>query len=397
MVQVASGGIVIFKGIRVRMGVHFGEPLCKEDPVTGRMDYFGQVVNKAARVGGYPQGGQIAISDSAYEEIQSELDSLGRPAVRDLGEHMLKGITTSTRLYEVLPATLADRSRIFASKDDGDNSISDMSSTQGGHSWQLNFEDITMSDKELGAGSFGVVFLGELRGERVAVKKFMKQKMEEKRYFSFLAEIMLLREVSHPAILKFHGASVKPPNICLVIEYAEHGSLKDVLFNPRVPLNSMQQKAILAQCADAMKYLHQRQPPVIHRDLKSANVMVCSLTPIVVKLGDFGLARVKADNQTMTKCGTRAWLAPEILKGQRYTEKADVFSFGIMMWEVVSRDRPYANQDPLRLNLEIVNGLRPTPPRNAEAALVQLMNKCWDGDEKARPGFAEIHDSLVGM
>eukprot|EP00002_Diphylleia_rotans_P000128 TRINITY_DN1006_c0_g1_i20.p2 TRINITY_DN1006_c0_g1~~TRINITY_DN1006_c0_g1_i20.p2 ORF type:complete len:158 (+),score=46.20 TRINITY_DN1006_c0_g1_i20:471-944(+) len=157
------------------------------------MDYFGQVVNKAARVGGYPQGGQIAISDSAYEEIQSELDSLGRPAVRDLGEHMLKGITTSTRLYEVLPATLADRSRIFASKDDGDNSITDMSSTQGGHSWQLNFEDITMSDKELGAGSFGVVFLGELRGERVAVKKFMKQKMEEKRYFSFLAEIMLLR------------------------------------------------------------------------------------------------------------------------------------------------------------------------------------------------------------
>eukprot|EP00002_Diphylleia_rotans_P000125 TRINITY_DN1006_c0_g1_i17.p2 TRINITY_DN1006_c0_g1~~TRINITY_DN1006_c0_g1_i17.p2 ORF type:complete len:120 (+),score=20.70 TRINITY_DN1006_c0_g1_i17:354-713(+) len=87
----------------------------------------------------------------------------------------------------------------------------------------------------------------------------------------------------------------------------------------------------------------------------------------------------------------------QILKGQRYTEKADVFSFGIMMWEVVSRDRPYANQDPLRLNLEIVNGLRPTPPRNAEAALVQLMNKCWDGDEKARPGFAEIHDSLVGM
>eukprot|EP00002_Diphylleia_rotans_P011899 TRINITY_DN233_c0_g2_i11.p1 TRINITY_DN233_c0_g2~~TRINITY_DN233_c0_g2_i11.p1 ORF type:complete len:1491 (-),score=353.01 TRINITY_DN233_c0_g2_i11:2172-6428(-) len=402
--RVQSKNITIFNGLRVRMGIHWGEPICKEDPITGRMDYFGQVVNKAARVGGFPKGGQIAISDAAYEQIIDKIESLGSPRIRDLGEHTLKGISTPVKLYEVLPLSLSDRAIHFETRANSSTSLSpftgntmssdDGSSRAENDSWQVNFDDIKLLGKELGAGSFGTVYLGDYMGEQVAVKKFMKQKMSEKQYFSFLSEIMILREVNHPNILRFIGASIKQPNICLLLEYASHGSLRDVLSASKSLLSFGQQMGALCQVAEAMAFLHNRKPSVIHRDLKSANVMVMSLDPIKIKIGDFGLARIKSDNQTMTKCGTRAWLAPEVLKGARYDETADVFSYGVMMWEVITRDRPYTNIDPMKLNFEIMNGLRPAIPKSLKQSVATLMGSCWDADAKKRPSFDSIHDQL---
>lgn len=100
---------IIFRGLRVRMGVHTGVPECKPDPGTGRMDYFGPMVNRAARVGGAAHGGQILVSGWVWEQISSRLATLGDPATADLGHHRLKGLDTSERLVMVTPASLSGR------------------------------------------------------------------------------------------------------------------------------------------------------------------------------------------------------------------------------------------------------------------------------------------------
>eukprot|EP00002_Diphylleia_rotans_P006635 TRINITY_DN159_c0_g1_i7.p1 TRINITY_DN159_c0_g1~~TRINITY_DN159_c0_g1_i7.p1 ORF type:complete len:2480 (-),score=532.94 TRINITY_DN159_c0_g1_i7:244-7683(-) len=395
-------GRIIFRGIRVRMGIHYGEPICREDPVTGRMDYFGPVINRAARVGGFPKGGQVAMSEPAYMEVMGELVNLGNPHIRDLGIHQLKGLDTADHLYEVLPQSLADRASIFSGESNIEKSnvltltgqAMEKTKQEAPTSWQIEFSEISISQTQLGAGSYGTVFLGEFKGEQVAVKRLLKQKMAEKQYFGFLSEIMIIKELHHPHILKFHGASVKQPNICIVVEYAPHGSLRDLLNNTKAPISVTQQKAILAQVADAMTYLHALNPPIFHRDLKSPNILVSSLEPVDVKVADFGFARAKADNQTMTKCGTRAWLAPEILRGLKYDEKADVFSFGIMAWEVASRQRPYSDIEPVKIGFEVVNGTRPVPPKNADPVLVSLMKRCWDPEPTKRPRFEEVFAEL---
>eukprot|EP00002_Diphylleia_rotans_P005174 TRINITY_DN142_c0_g1_i10.p1 TRINITY_DN142_c0_g1~~TRINITY_DN142_c0_g1_i10.p1 ORF type:complete len:744 (-),score=160.74 TRINITY_DN142_c0_g1_i10:408-2639(-) len=403
--KVISKGIQIFNGLRVRMGVHWGEPICKEDPLTGRMDYFGPVVNKAARVGGYPKGGQIVLSDTAYEQIKGDLEGLGSPFIKELGEKELKGISTPVVLYEILPLSLSDRAGYFDDSNYESTTLSPFSpqtrvvdeGNEKSDAWQVNYEDIQLTKKELGAGSFGVVYLAEFKGEQVAVKKFMKQKMSEKQYFAFLAEIMILREVHHETILGFHGACIKQPNICLLLEYAPFGSLQSVLSDPKIPLSSKQQHSIIFQVAEGMAFLHGRKPLIIHRDLKSANILVTALDPIKVKIGDFGLARVKAGNQTMTKCGTRAWLAPEVMKGGRYDESADVFSFAILVWETFARERPYSDMDSLKLGFEVVNGLRPQIPKSMNPMVQKILVRCWDGEPSKRPSFETIVSELRSL
>eukprot|EP00002_Diphylleia_rotans_P030361 TRINITY_DN6232_c0_g1_i2.p1 TRINITY_DN6232_c0_g1~~TRINITY_DN6232_c0_g1_i2.p1 ORF type:complete len:1685 (+),score=327.23 TRINITY_DN6232_c0_g1_i2:77-5131(+) len=404
--KVHANGEMIFNGLRIGMSIHSGSPSCKEDPISGRMGYYGGDTNKAHRLCQISKGGQILLSDASFEQIMGKLDLLGNPSTRDLGPISLKSVASPVQVYEILPKTLSGRMQTFDCFEgmNRDSSVGEFavqneqtSTSQGAPNWQIEFEDVKVSGKELGAGSFGVVFLGEYGGEKVAVKKFIKQRMAEKQYYTLLSEIMLLRQVSHPNILRFMGACIKQPNICLLLEYASHGSLKDVLCDEKIVLGQSQKIQALIQIADAMQYLHFRKPPVMHRDLKSANAMVVRLDPMSCKIGDFGLARVKTDNQTMTKCGTRAWLAPEVLKGARYDESADVFSYGIMMWEVMTRDQPYTNIDPLKLNFKVLNGLRPIIPKGVFQSVATLMERCWDAEAKHRPRFDEIFSELTGI
>eukprot|EP00002_Diphylleia_rotans_P013188 TRINITY_DN256_c1_g2_i1.p1 TRINITY_DN256_c1_g2~~TRINITY_DN256_c1_g2_i1.p1 ORF type:complete len:2532 (-),score=481.87 TRINITY_DN256_c1_g2_i1:2062-8733(-) len=308
---------ILFRGLRVRMGVHMGEPLCREDPITGRMDYYGPVVNTAARVGGFPKGGQVVISEAVYNIVSQDLSVLSNPKIRDLGEHELKGLPAPEHLYEITSDILSDRVEFYASGSSQSGlTVGGVQVIEGSTTdvvpWQIKFENIKLTDIELGSGSFGVVFLGELNSEKVAVKRFIRQKMGEKQLFSLMSEVILMREIQHPHILRFHGACLEQPNLCLVLEYAPHGSLHQLLLEPKNVVTLPMQKSILAQIASAMRYLHEHSPPIYHRDLKSHNVLMLSIDPLVAKIGDFGLARIKANNQTMTKCGTKAWLAPEV-------------------------------------------------------------------------------------
>jgi serine/threonine protein kinase len=141
-----------------------------------------------------------------------------------------------------------------------------------------------------------------------------------------------------------------------------------------------------------MNYLHQNN--IIHRDLKTANLLMDENE--LVKVADFGVARVQTQSGVMTaETGTYRWMAPEVIEHKPYDQKADVFSFGIALWELLTGELPYAYLTPLQAAVGVVQkGLRPTIPKNAHPRISELLQRCWQQDPKERPPFSEIIEIL---
>ncbi|GMY11146.1 serine/threonine-protein kinase sty17 [Fagus crenata] len=141
-----------------------------------------------------------------------------------------------------------------------------------------------------------------------------------------------------------------------------------------------------------MNYLHQNN--IIHRDLKTANLLMDENE--VVKVADFGVARVQTQSGVMTaETGTYRWMAPEVIEHKAYDHKADVFSFGIVLWELLTGELPYSHLTPLQAAVGVVQkGIRPTIPKNTYPRLTELLERCWQQDAAQRPDFSEITEIL---
>jgi serine/threonine protein kinase len=187
--------------------------------------------------------------------------------------------------------------------------------------WVIDYDDIQLG-RQVGMGSYGLVFHGRWKGMEVAVKRFIKQKLTECRLLEFRAEMAFLSELHHPNVVVFIGACVKTPNLCIVTEFVKQGALRDILYNgassssqgspmsprgqPRVRIEWRQRLQMLRSAAVGINFLHTLEPTaIIHRDLKSSNLLVDENWN--VKVADFGFARLKEENVTMTRCGTPCW------------------------------------------------------------------------------------------
>ncbi|RLN37765.1 hypothetical protein BBJ28_00007545 [Nothophytophthora sp. Chile5] len=259
----------------------------------------------------------------------------------------------------------------------------------GSYSQNINFNEITLG-RMIGEGAFGKVHEGKWRGKSVAVKLLICQDLRSDILHEFQSEVEIMSVLRHPNICRLLGACMEPPHRALVVELLQRGSLWGVLRMNRKSLDQTLRSRFIYDTAKGMSYLHHFERPILHRDLKSPNLLVDK--NFNIKLSDFGLARVKAHVQTMTgNCGTVQWMAPEVLGNQKYTEKADVFSFGIVIWEIVTGECPYDGMSQIQAALGVLNrNLRPNIPRDCPPFFSRLMKACWNRQPELRPSFPHI-------
>ncbi|XP_077252657.1 RAF-like serine/threonine-protein kinase 20 [Tasmannia lanceolata] len=263
--------------------------------------------------------------------------------------------------------------------------------------------------RELGSGTFGTVYHGKWRGTDVAIKRIKKScfagrsSEQERLTKDFWREAQILSKLHHPNVLAFYG--VVPDGaggtLATVTEFMVNGSLRNVLLRKDRALDRRKRLIIAMDAAFGMEYLHSKN--IVHFDLKCDNLLVNmrdSHRPIC-KVGDFGLSRIKRN--TLVSGGVRGtlpWMAPELLNGSssRVSEKVDVFSFGIAMWEILTGEEPYANMHCGAIIGGIVNNtLRPPIPDRCDPEWRKLMEQCWSPDPGARPSFTEITSKLRVM
>jgi len=256
------------------------------------------------------------------------------------------------------------------------------------------FEKIDISKlklgKRIGKGSFGEVYVGSYLGTEVAVKKILANKISPEFLQEFAREAALMRDLRHPNVVQFIGATMDEPDICIITEYMSKGSLYHLLHDPKVAISWEIVRKIALDAAKGMAYLHLRTPAIIHRDLKSHNLLVDDSWK--VKVCDFGLSKIAVDQQaTMTACGTPCWTAPEILRNARYTTKADVFSYGIVLWELVTREEPFSGMPAFQVIFAVgTKGARLPLPQVCPPELIKLIVSCWQEDPALRPPFSDI-------
>ncbi|CAI5708637.1 unnamed protein product [Peronospora farinosa] len=259
-------------------------------------------------------------------------------------------------------------------------------------SLHVDFEELQIEEM-IGQGAFGTVHRAKWRGTAVAVKILVCQHLTADILGEFEAEVQIMSILRHPNICLLMGACLEPPTRCLVIEYLPRGSLWNVL-RQDVVIDMGKRYGFARDTALGMNYLHSFQPPILHRDLKSPNLLIDSSYGL--KISDFGLARVRAHFQTMTgNCGTTQWMAPEVLAAEKYTEKADVFSYGVVVWETVTRQCPYEGLTQIQAALGVLNNnLRPTVPEKCPPLFKKLMTLCWGSTPEQRPSFKDVLEIL---
>jgi len=252
----------------------------------------------------------------------------------------------------------------------------------------LKFKDVEIL-RELAHGSAGVVSLGRWKHMFVAVKKHFPNNQEM--YNAFCVEAKIHAGLHHPNIILLLGICEGPQGELLTLtEFASRGSLYSILHRLG-SLKPVQMVKLAIDTAKGMHYLHSVN--VLHRDLKSLNLLVDENW--ILKVADFGTSRQAAN--TMTQCaGTALWMAPEVVRGKDYTYKADVYSFGIIMWEMLTCETPFNDMtNPYEIMRDVEAGLRPQIPyHNAPKEYIKLMQACWSGEEKDRPDFDVILETL---
>ncbi|XP_024464414.1 serine/threonine-protein kinase STY46 isoform X7 [Populus trichocarpa] len=257
--------------------------------------------------------------------------------------------------------------------------------------WEIDPKHLKFENK-VASGSYGDLYKGTYYSQEVAIKILKPERVNSDLQKEFAQEVYIMRKVRHKNVVQFIGACTKLPSLCIVTEFMSGGSVYDYLHKQRgvFKLPTLLKAAI--DVSKGMNYLHQNN--IIHRDLKAANLLMDENE--VVKVADFGVARVKAQTGVMTaETGTYRWMAPEVIEHKPYDHKADVFSFGIVLWELLTGKLPYEYLTPLQAAVGVVQkGLRPTIPKNTQPKLAELLEKTWKQDPALRPDFSEITEIL---
>eukprot|EP00897_Mesotaenium_endlicherianum_P008639 jgi/Mesen1/7803/ME000408S06912 len=291
------------------------------------------------------------------------------------------------------------------------------------YEWQIDMDKLVLGSV-IAQGSYGTVHRGTYEGKEVAVKLLdwgeedtMSRSQLSVLRQAFQQEVTVWSKLDHPNITGFLGASMGGqegfaiPSLqpgakggmrvsgnicCVVVEYVPGGNLKDYLIRHRrkkLPLKTVVQLAL--DMARGLDYLHSKK--IVHRDVKTENMLLDKRN--CIKIADFGVARVESANpMDMTgETGTLGYMAPEVLDGKPYNRKADVYSYGICLWEMYACDMPFPSLTLKEMQAVVKQGLRPTVPSCCPPALSNVMRRCWSSAPKDRPQMNEVVKMLEGV
>ncbi|XP_050739542.1 tyrosine-protein kinase Fer-like isoform X4 [Eriocheir sinensis] len=259
--------------------------------------------------------------------------------------------------------------------------------------WELNNDDVELREK-IGRGNFGDVYKARLRdsGLEVAVKTCRVTLPDEQKK-KFLQEGRILKQYDHPNIVRFIGICVQKQPIMIVMELVPGGSLLSFVRNHKGQLTVKQMMGMCLDTASGMAYLESKN--CIHRDLAARNCLVGHRNS--VKISDFGMSREEEEyyvSDGMKQIPIK-WTAPEALNFGKYTSLCDVWSYGVLCWEIFSSGEvPYHGYSNTKAREMIDTGYRMQAPVNTPDTMYQLMLKCWQYEPDNRPHFPEIYNTV---
>ncbi|KAK8881631.1 hypothetical protein M9Y10_004375 [Tritrichomonas musculus] len=275
----------------------------------------------------------------------------------------------------------------------------------------INVDDYQIINK-MNQGGFGIIYLvRNIKTKEEFVAKINKNQTDLKNEILISRELRILIQIQHPTIIQFRGFSYtdfeNQKNITIFMDYMKNGSLADLIANEANGLcksdyDNTKRQIILIGIARGMMILHSRH--VIHRDLKPENVLIgIDYHP---RITDFGLSKFydphNSMSQSMSDSGTAQYMAPEVILSNHFNTKADVYAFGILMYELVTSERAYSDLlkgrnkiTAFNLKTKVCEGLRPTiKERSMKKGQKLMIEKCWSKDPKERPTFKEIYKLL---
>jgi len=254
----------------------------------------------------------------------------------------------------------------------------------------------------IGRGGAANVLKGKWRGTEVAIKvMFDSVSVEE-----FQREVNSLRQLRHPNILQFFGACTQSTKQYIITPYVSLGSLDNILHDTGITIHGKLIQKMLVDVVKGMMYLHSYLPgikkPIIHRDLKPSNLLVISLwekAEVNLVIADFGLS--KESNLKGSKSihsmgvGTIIYMAPEVISGKKYSRKVDVYSWAVIMWEMITRQQPFKEAEThFAVERAVLNGERPPMPPHLPKTVSEIITTCWATKPDKRPEFSEIFEIL---
>jgi len=409
-------GRLVFRGLCVKMGIHTGSPTITTDIATGRMDYIGMVVNKAAHVAGFAKGGEVLLSQQAWDRMVEEHNQSGI-----LHQSIERGGRT---VHHVLPMGLIARSLFLcSSRTPGRSSKYTPAErsryTQIAHQsrestrrtlamgaqqyrWVIRYSDLRVM-KKAGVGSFGEVFKGKWKSHRVAIKRFHRQEVDERTVTEFCKDMHVLRDVEHVHLIQFFGACSTPPNLSVVTEYCDGGSVARMLRDTHSHLPWRRRLSMLLSVARGMRYLHTLDPPVLHGDLSTENILLDR--HLNIKITDYGLHSMKSINQPITRSGSAAWVSPERIHGEPLTRAADIYSFAVVAWEFLALRIPYPHMRSPQIIQFVLDGGRLMIPQQTQdkefpstpPPFREVIERCWHHKQHRRLPFSQICSVLKQM
>ncbi|KAL7126354.1 hypothetical protein ABFS83_14G180600 [Erythranthe nasuta] len=259
---------------------------------------------------------------------------------------------------------------------------------------EIIWEDLDLGER-IGLGSYGEVYHADWNGTEVAVKKFLDQDFSGAALDEFKREVRIMRRLRHPNVVLFMGAVTRPPNLSIVTEFLPRGSLYRIIHRPHCQIDEKRRIKMALDVAKGMNCLHTSIPTIVHRDLKSPNLLVDNNWN--VKVGDFGLSRLKHNTFLSSKstAGTPEWMAPEVLRNEPSNEKCDVYSFGIILWELATLKLPWSGMNPMQVVGAVgFQNRRPDIPKELDPLVARIIWECWQTDPNLRPSFAQLSVAL---